>query len=503
MADPLHDDSVLLRRPHYTLRGEALHFLISRRPSRVLAPAERELWEALEAAPTVAQLRARFGRDVDTSVQRFLDLQLCEVVPGSFPAGRRRVVVIEPHMDDAVLSVGGRMWLDRNATEFVVLAIAGRSNFTSYYYLDRDFFDEEAVSALRRQESELAARLLGARFVPLGEREAPLRYYGGRWSLEWFRRHRKPIGTFIFHASGPADREAWTTAVQHALAGLGAQEIWLPLGVGMHTDHELTRHAVFAALERDPELLRRHVVRLYQDVPYANNYREHTEAIVRDLTAAGAVLEPEIVDIREAMPAKLRLSSIFGSQFKMEVLGPGIEGSARNAGLPDGAFGELLYRVVSLPSPAARALYAGKGVGAPPERVARWLRRHRETSRIRVISPSGMGRWAESMQFLLETFPRARFEVHLAADYAAETEAFTSPRIDVRAVAGRRLRWMLHLARVAASWPAPTLVLPGSFRRRFGQALGRLFALGDPLVANTMSDAIVALERARSAEKGP
>ena len=77
-------------------------------------------------------------------------------------------MVIEPHMDDAVLSVGGLMLQRCGECEFLIVTIATRSVATSYRDLDREFFDIETVSGIRKAESRIVARLLGDVTFPLG-----------------------------------------------------------------------------------------------------------------------------------------------------------------------------------------------------------------------------------------------------------------------------------------------------------------------------------------------
>jgi len=53
------------------------------------------------------------------------------------------------------------MWIWRHECEFVVVTIASRCNFTSYYDLDREFFEVDKVSSLRNAEAALFVRLHG------------------------------------------------------------------------------------------------------------------------------------------------------------------------------------------------------------------------------------------------------------------------------------------------------------------------------------------------------
>src|SRR5215470_928361 len=130
-------------RPQFHLRDGAVYFLISKRPVTGLQAGESEVWQALGGGASVDELRARFPGSAEKALNRFLELGLCALVEPSFPSGRRRVVVFEPHIDDGVLSIGGTMWARRMECDFLLVTVSGRSNFTSYYYMDREYFDVE------------------------------------------------------------------------------------------------------------------------------------------------------------------------------------------------------------------------------------------------------------------------------------------------------------------------------------------------------------------------
>src|SRR5689334_5551443 len=115
----------VLRRPHFRLSGNELFFLISVRPHAQLSANETAVWEALGSEPTLDNLRARFPY-LEKALKRFLDIGVCELVPEQFPTKRRRVVVLEPHSDDAILSAGATMWLRRNDCEFTIITIGSR-----------------------------------------------------------------------------------------------------------------------------------------------------------------------------------------------------------------------------------------------------------------------------------------------------------------------------------------------------------------------------------------
>ena len=154
-----------------------MFFLISQRPFAVLNQAEQILWNVLEKEASVGALQARLGALAEEGIRRLLALEVAEMVLPAPPGKRRRVMVIEPHMDDAALSVGGLMLQRRADCEFLIVTMATQSVATSYRALDREFFDIKTVSGIRKAESEIVARLLWGRHIPLGLVEATLRYH--------------------------------------------------------------------------------------------------------------------------------------------------------------------------------------------------------------------------------------------------------------------------------------------------------------------------------------
>jgi len=497
MTTGIIDASLIpVRRPHFRVSGNSVHFLISKRPFAQLDEQELSAWNSVDGLASMATLRAGQKDSADRCIARLLDLGMCELVQASFAPGRRRIVVVEAHMDDAILSCGGTMWQRRNECEFIVVTVAGVSNFSSYYFLDRDYFSVEEVTTLRRQETQVVLRMLGARHVALDQTEAPLRYQPGDWTLEWFRRHRKPIGTYLFHHAGAEELRSWTAALAKALPELDAQEVWLPLGVGMHTDHELTRNAGLAVMAASG-LAARIPLRLYEDVPYAANAPAEAAAITADLVKAGARLEREEVVISESIEQKRRLVSIFGSQFKNETLWPSIEASSHIGREPNSKRTETFYRVDALPKPE-RALSAGRTVAVQARNgLAAWLRKHRQAQRLIIVSPSGSGRWADDMQFLLREFPVAQLEVHIDRQYVEEAAAFQSPRLRVQPVDGRYVGWAKRVARVALA-RGPVVIMLGRGRGKLGRFAPFLLPLADLASAGSMGDFVLAVERSLS-----
>ena len=505
----IHDlpmEAVVVRRPHFELREDSLFFMISRRPFALLNQQEQDLWNALENGASVGSLKALLGDSIAEGIERLLALEVAEILPPSPPGKRRRVVVIEPHMDDAVLSVGGLMLQRRDECEFLIVTMATRSVATSYRDLDRDFFDIETVSGIRKAESSIVARLLWGHHIPLGLADATLRYHPQNWTLDWFRRHKSAVYTALQHAPGPGELEEWTFTLAKAIRDFEPEEIWMPLGVGVHTDHQLTRHACLNLLRADPKLVERCVCRFFQDVPYAADYQAHTAALVRTLGEAGAKLEEERVDVTAVMPAKMHLLSIYASQWKTEIIERRVQACSKALGAPPESYCELCYRVVEAPTEKIDML-AGSAVKDSVYRVAQdlapWLGRNRFAPAIGLLLTFPVGRWAEDMRILLDFFPDTHFEAHVQAKFASEAEMFASDRISIH-VGGNRWRWVFGDAlKTVVGRRLPLVIISGREMESKGRWLARFGLISDPLVAPTMSDFVVALQFVSEHNKEP
>jgi LmbE family N-acetylglucosaminyl deacetylase len=405
-------------------------------------------------------------------------------------------MVIEPHPDDAALSVGGLMLQRRADCEFFIVTMATQSVATTYRALHREFFDIETVSGIRNAESEIVARLLWGRHIPLGLVDASLRYHPQNWTLDWFLRHEHAISMYLQHSPGRDELEQWTLTLAKAIADLQPEEIWMPLGVGMHVDHQLTRHACLNVMQANPKLLEQCVCRFFQDVPYAADNPAHTAALVQTLGGAGARFEEERMDITAVMPEKLHLVSIFASQWKMKVIKVRVEACAKALGGPPESYSELWYRVAAVPAGNIDML-ATSAVKETVYRVARnvapWLRRNRSASAIGIVLAVPVNCWAEDIQFLLDRFPGAHFEVHIRTKFAAQVDMLISPRVSVR-LAGNRWRWVFDALTTIIGRRLPMVIISGRQREMHGRWLARFGLLSDPVVAPTMNDFILALQ---------
>src|SRR5262249_35602614 len=116
-------------RPHIQRRDGKLFFMMSRRPLRELPPEEVPLYESIDGRKTLAELEEKHPGASDRLL-RWREAEILELIPPiTSPAGPH-LVVIEPHMDDAVLSAGGRLLHRRGRCRITILSVGMWRDFT-------------------------------------------------------------------------------------------------------------------------------------------------------------------------------------------------------------------------------------------------------------------------------------------------------------------------------------------------------------------------------------
>jgi LmbE family N-acetylglucosaminyl deacetylase len=470
----LRSDLLLVARPHLQLRGEVLFSVGLPDRGRQLSAAELQLWHLLQRSVSVQDALQSCGPGADLRIRSFVRERVCELVEPGFPASRRRVLIIEPHADDAVLSLGGTLWLRRHECAFVVATMASRSNHTRYRDLGGEH-DIDTVTAIRRREGELAARMLGAEHVSVGMTDAALRYHDAEWTRDFYRRHRLSISASVARAADAAELRRWTEALQRLVTEQQPAEIWFPLG-GPHADHMLTADACLAAFTGNPSLVRGRLLRIYQEVPYAVRYAQHMSTALAAVRRSGVVLEEEFTAIAPVLAEKRRLASIYDSQEMEELFAAG------------GALPESYWRVRDLPQALAAGLVSRAiSEDAPAVRtIAGWVARNRDAALVRVLLTAPTGRWQADLNLLASAFPRARFEVCAATIAEAEVIDAASSRVDARTVAGGTWVWLLETLRVCLSRRGPILVHAAEARARQARLLSSLAFGSDTLVITSM-----------------
>jgi hypothetical protein len=156
----------------------------------------------------------------------------------------------------------------------------------------------------------------------------------------------------------------------------------------------------------------------------------------------------------------------------------------------------LWYRVAAAPTESIDML-ATSAVKETVYRVVRnivpWLRRNRSAPVISLVLAAPMNCWVEDIQFLLDRFPGAHFEVHILTKFAPQGDMLISRRVSVR-LAGNRWRWVFDALTTIVGRQLPIVIISGRRREMHGRWLARFGLLSDPVVAPTMNDFILALQ---------
>jgi LmbE family N-acetylglucosaminyl deacetylase len=426
-------ETLIAARPHFRREGNQLYFFLSERPFHSLTPSEAAAWDKLER-------RAQSLEDLadPAAVGRLVEAGLVEQITPVDEQERRRILVIEPHCDDAALSVGATMWKMRKEVEFHLLTMASRSNYTSAFQLHRNYFDRAAITAMRTAEGNLFARHLGGHYHCADMAEATLRYNDSDWNLSFYNSHQVPIAISNNRRAPRAVLDKWIERLRGFFHGQAFDEIWVPLGAGTHSDHDLARNAALELISKEHP---RALVRLYEDVPYGAEFQEHTRRILRALAEAGAKLTPWPQDVTAEFPAKLSLLEIFASQFKVRSIRAGVERSAGGPAEPTRR--ERLWTLERLPRQLPEdEMWIGKpGVLKAAAELPQFLKGASTARRAALFAISAAGRWPEDFTLLRKHFPVARFVVYASPRVCAEFRAAENSPVELHCLDGRAVSW--------------------------------------------------------------
>jgi hypothetical protein len=255
-------------------------------------------------------------------------------------------------------------------------------------------------------------------------------------------------------------------------------------------------NACLAAFVSSPSLIAGRVVKIYQDVPYAARTPNFSGEMLAALAQAGVKLEPESIPIAPAFEQKLRLVSLYASQFKIGAMRQDIESSA-HAGLQAKDLVERFWTICALPDRLdAEGIHSLSADTRQQEMDAeRWLAKNERAPRVRVLLLLPTGRWTSDLERLRRAFPSARYEVIAAPAAAAEVCETPSDAVDVREVGAGARAWALLATRLTVARPMPTLFLAGERRIRVARWLARMWPSSDTLVVASMNGVSRAMER--------
>jgi LmbE family N-acetylglucosaminyl deacetylase len=400
-----------------------------------------------------------------STLLKWREAEIVELIPPSTPPTSPRLVVIEPHMDDALLSSGGRLLHRRGRCRTTILSAVKWSNHTTYFNLKRDFLNVREVTELRLQESALVARLLGAEFRCLNWTEAPLRLWPAeRWSLATVQTFHEIPRAFTGLFPNPKEVSLLAEQLLHELTVLAPDELWIPMGLGDHVDHRTTRNACLLMMAEARNRFSGIPVVMYEDVPYAAFF-QHAAQIRCALASSGTHLVRATEDITDVFEEKLRLLSIYGSQFKLPFMEPRVRGLAEREGGGQGRLAETYHRlegIVCLPVESRLSReWAGlatlrKGIRAL---ISERTKRRRLT--VMALPSSHLGMWRANRESLLSAFPNADLRLHASEDMAWQVEQSGNEELKLEFVRGGWRGWIATHWQEFFHFRTPTIVLWG------------------------------------------
>ncbi|PSV47552.1 PIG-L deacetylase family protein [Photobacterium indicum] len=286
-------------------------FHISRRESDELSEGQIQLFDTLHEQPTLDRILCNFP-DSDICLKRWWNLGIIELVAPLKRKSDSHLVVIEPHIDDAILSVGGALLNRRGEQKITIVSNIFHSNYTCYH--EKTTHEKAFVTERRAKEARLACEMVGATHLHIGQLDKPLRWMEGN-------------GQDLLHSD---QLEELATMLRDVIAPLNADEIWIPIASGSHSDHHNTRNAAILMLQRYKEEFVTCRISLYEDLPYGHDFGgEMRDRLVSQING-GSLLDTQFEDITSIMENKKRLVGIFASQFRTSFMVPSIISSAKN-----------------------------------------------------------------------------------------------------------------------------------------------------------------------------
>lgn len=221
--------------------------------------------------------------------------------------GDATVVVVSPHMDDAVWSIGGIIAALTSAGVRVIVATAFteiNSDASTFgrEFLGRGGLDTQTATRRRREEDEEAVRLLGAEPCHLGLLDAICRL-----PLAYGDKHRLAGAAARVLPDDPGPNQLGRS-LRRLLRDVEPAMLLAPLGIGAHVDHQVVANTVLDMVERNRPTF------FFEDFPYA--VLSPFVPAVLPATAAGRGLRvtPEAVQLRDHLSSHLDAAARYATQ---------------------------------------------------------------------------------------------------------------------------------------------------------------------------------------------
>jgi LmbE family N-acetylglucosaminyl deacetylase len=208
-----------------------------------------------------------------------------------------RLLVISPHLDDAVLSCGLLLAAHPAPVVCTVFSAAPEENMVTDWDQSSGFADAFEAMQARKAEDARALALLGAFPIHLAFRDAQYK--------------------------SPPSQDALVAALRQAVREVKPSSILIPMGL-FHSDHTMVTNACLAVMQQFEPV----PMLAYEDVPY----RKIPGAIqnrLRTLTESGFIAQPadRLCAAIDARHHQLKQAAINAYQSQLRAFGPDAQAS--------------------------------------------------------------------------------------------------------------------------------------------------------------------------------
>ncbi|MFZ0758685.1 MAG: PIG-L family deacetylase [Candidatus Sulfotelmatobacter sp.] len=436
--------------------------MISKRPLLELSHEAEMLYDSVDGQRTVAALE-RMHPGAGDRLLEWHQAEILELIPPITRPSRPHLVVIEPHMDDAALSAGGRLLHRRGQCRITILSVVNWSNFTTYLLLKRNVLNLQEITELRQKESALLARVLGAEHRCLDWSDAPIRFWPAeRWSVQTVEKFSATPQAFVKLLPDRKDVALLAEQLTQTLTALAPDELWFPMGLGDHIDHRSTRNACLLMLAEGRDRFSNIPVVMYEDIPYSTTVGQVPQ-IRAAIASSGGRLIPDKENIEDVFEEKLRLASIYASQFKISYMEPTLRKLAESAGGGIDRFAEAYHRLEGKPGvpPETELSRDRTGLAALQNNISVLLSAVAQRDQFTVMAlPSGhLGNWKSDKDSLAAAFPNARLCIYVSDDVAWQTAEIGDEWVRLKIVRKGWRGWAAVFCREVFRFGTPTVVL--------------------------------------------
>ena len=358
----VHDDyadKCVYLLPHFILKNDAIYFLKSKSPLIGVKEIDVKLFQYLkkENGTTVDSIKDMFGYDILNKIYFWETLNIVSVIPTYNSLNKKNlknILVIEPHMDDTVLSIGGLLLNKKYSANITIATVCSSSCYTSYIEKSNiDLLDATLVSQLRKSESSIAAKALNAKHMVLEEKDSfltdDMSCELGKITLDNIPGYWQKMLSYISFGVHQQEIIRLSKKIHNLIKKQKPNELWFPFGIGFHIDHHWIRNATLLALANNQDIFKTCRIYMYEDIPYSLADPTNCSRIIEAIEDSGGTIEKHAEDITSVYDKKINIIKLFASQWKVNIIKPLVHECAKIKNKDEATLTEKYIQLISLP----------------------------------------------------------------------------------------------------------------------------------------------------------